>query len=357
MTDDTQFTRRMLLRTSAVTVTGGGAIGTVSGLGGESVEGVDAEELDESAERVPLLDVVDRTRMVGSVPEPATGIRPGSQMFIRYPDGTTAGCTANFIWTDANGGGGPDGDDDSSPDAQGQPGDAGSSENGGGGNGSYYIGAAGHCFLPEDKNASKNAKRKEEDEEDVYDVSQLDVSVCDDCTFGGATGLIIVSGETIELGEIVYARQETPNGEQVGHDFGLVEIPAEAEDLIVPSLPEFGGPDGVSDEAIPAGLPMNQYGAGVVNGEVFPTMGSNGVSLGDAGTPESWYAGIRASPGDSGSPIQASEAGEGVEGGEAGGILTHLTTLGTAGTTMGRCKEMVREDIGLEVEVVQPGDL
>ena len=48
-----------------------------------------------------------------------------SQMFIAFPDGTTAGCTANFIWRD--------------------------------GGGDLYIGAAGHCFLPSDKNASANA--------------------------------------------------------------------------------------------------------------------------------------------------------------------------------------------------------
>ena len=318
MRDRDELTRRNLLRASAATAAGVGGIGTASA--------ADTADRRESAERIPRLEVEDETDTVATsgVPELATGIRPGSQMFIEYPDGATAGCTANFIWRDSVG--------------------------------DLYIGAAGHCFLPSDRNASKNARRDGESDEDVYDVSQLDVSVCDDCTVGGTTGLIF-TGTTIALGDVAYARQNLPDGSEVGHDFGLVRIPPSAEDAVDPSLPQFGGPSGVSEGAVPAGLPVNQYGAGVANGEVFPTMGSNGVSEGDLGTSESWYAAIRASPGDSGSPLQATEAGTGVEGGDAGGILTHLTAVGTAGTTMGRCVEMVQTDVGLGVETVLAGDL
>ena len=318
MRDRDELTRRNLLRASAATVAGVGVIGTASA--------GDAVDRRESAERIPCLKVEDDTDTVagGGVPERASGIRPGSQMFITFPDGTTAGCTANFVWRDSIG--------------------------------DLYIGAAGHCFLPGDKNASENARRDAESDEDVYDVSRLDVSVCADCTVGGATGLTF-TGTTIELGDVAYARQNLPDGSEVGHDFGLVRIPSSAEDAVDPSLPQFGGPSGVSEGAVPAGLPVNQYGAGVANGEVFPTMGSNGVSEGGLGTEESWFAAIRASPGDSGSPLQATEAGTGVEGGDAGGILTHLTAVGTAGTTMGRCKEMVQTDIGLGIETVLAGEL
>ena len=318
MRDRDELTRRNLLRASAATAAGVGGIGTASA--GDTVD------RRESAERIPCLEVEDDTDTVagGGVPERASGIRPGSQMFIEYPDGTTAGCTANFVWRDSIG--------------------------------DLYIGAAGHCFLPGDRNASENARRDAESDEDVYDVSRLDVSVCDDCTVGGTTGLTF-TGTTIALGDVAYARQNLPDGSEVGHDFGLVRIPSSAEDAVDPSLPQFGGPSGVSEGAVPAGLPVNQYGAGVANGEVFPTMGSNGVSEGDLGTSESWYAAIRASPGDSGSPLQATEAGTGVEGGDAGGILTHLTAVGTAGTTMGRCAEMVQTDVGLGIETVLAGEL
>ena len=342
MSDD--ISRRNLLRASAAATAGLGVVGTAA------AEGDAAPEVMGEIPCVDLTDVEDRTTTVSAsepLPEQATGIRPGSQMFIEYPDGTTAGCTANFIWRDTS-----TAIDDDFDDERGNSPVFGDDQN------PLYIGAAGHCFLPGNQTADDEAG---DDFEETYDVSQLTVKVCKNCTFGGITGLSFVDGEVYELGEVVYARQALPNdegteGEEVGHDFGLVRIPSSAEDAVDPSLPQFGGPSGVSEGAVPAGLPVNQYGAGVANGEVFPTMGSNGVSEGDLGTSESWYAGIRASPGDSGSPLQATEAGTGVEGGDAGGILTHLTAVGTAGTTMGRCVEMVQTDIGLSIETVLAGE-
>jgi len=319
-----RFTRRSLLRASAATVAGLGAAGTAS------ATGVDAAELDP--ERIPLREFDDgelRTETVSpsAVPERAEGVRPGSQLFISFPGGTTAGCTANFVWRDAGGSGGGD----------------------------LYIGAAGHCFLPEGANASANAQRAAESDDEVFDVSQLSVEICTDCTVGGYAGLVGLGGRTVELGEVVYARQALPDGSQVGHDFGLVRIPDAAGDLVDPSLPQWGGPDGVLSGAAPEGSPVNQYGAGVGNGEVYPTQGSSGVSFGEFGTPESWYAGIRASPGDSGSPLVQTETDVESPGGPAAGILTHITAIGVAGTTMSRCKQMPLEDgVDLDVEVVQP---
>ena len=314
------FTRRRLLRASAATATGLGVVGSAS------ADETELEDLDP--ERIPCRqfsadELQTEPVAPAEVPERADGIRPGSQMFIEYPDGTTAGCSANFVWRDASGNG--DG-------------------------GSLYIGAAGHCFLPTDTNASINARRKEEDREDVFNVKDLTVSVCADCTFGGVTGLSVVQGPTVELGDVVYARQVLPDGSAVGHDFGLVRIPAAAEDLVDPSVPQWGGPDGALDGAAPEGSPVNQYGAGVGNGEVFATQGSSGVSFGDAGSGgDAWYAGIRASPGDSGSLLVGDQSLDR----PAAGVLTHLTTLGTAGTTIGRCKEMASEDANLDVEVVR----
>ena len=328
-----------------MTVTGLGTVGTASG-GVESIDSVD----DVDPERVPLYEfergeLQTETVAPTAVPEQASGIRPGSQMFIEYPDGTTAGCSANFVWRDGSGGGGGGGNGGGPPDHA-----NGHDDDDGGSSGDLYIGAAGHCFLPPDTNASKNAKRKEEDQDDVYNVKQLDVSVCADCTRGGLNGLV-VRGKTIDLGDVVYARQQLPDGSAVGHDFGLVKIPSNAEPLVDPSMPQWGGPDGSLDGAAPPGSPVNQYGAGVGNGEVFATMGSSGASFGDGGTDgDAWFAAIRASFGDSGSPLVGDRSIDR----PAAGILTHLTTLGTAGTTIGRCKEMTAEDTGLDIEVVQP---
>lgn len=320
MTDRDDLTRRSVLQASAATAAVAGGVGTAAGLEAPLDESSD-DDLRASARQVPCLAVEDDTGTVtaGGAPELATGIRPGSQMFVTFPDGTIAGCTANFVWRD--------------------------------GSGDLHIGAAGHCFLPDGRNASRNARRSDESDGDVYDVTRLRVSVCDDCAVGGATGLN-ARGTTIALGDVVYARQNLPDGTQVGHDFGLVRIPSDAEGAVDPSMPQYGGPRGVSETAVPTGTPVNQYGAGVGNGEVFATQGSNGVSQGDRGTPESWYAAIRASPGDSGGPLQSTAVGTGLEGEDAAGILTHITTAGTAGTTIGRCREMVQTDIGLDVSVV-----
>lgn len=320
MTDG--ISRRRLLRAGATAAVGLGAVGTASA----AEVGTETDTDAVAAERAPCLDLSDvelRLRPVDQygVPEKATGIRPGSQMFIEFPDGSTAGCTANFVWRD--------------------------------GAGDLYIGAAGHCFLPSDAAASESAATRQEKENDEdFDTSKLGgVSVCADCTFGGLTGLAVVEGPVFELGDVVYARQEKPDEEDgPGHDFGLVRIPTDKEQYVDPSMPQWGGPNGVSPDALAAGAPINQYGAGVANGEVYPTMGSSGASLGGNEADDTWYAGIRASPGDSGSPI----IGAKTTGKPAAGILTHLTAFGTAGTTIGQCREMVERDVGLDIAVVQP---
>lgn len=361
------LSRRRVLRAGAGAVAGLGGIGTAAGsaagLGGtgssagSAVGGGAGDGVDGSYRRIPCRDFSDaefRTESVAgaAIPERAGGIRPGSQMFIERDDGT-AGCTANFVWR----GGGP-GEAAESSNADRAESDAVPG-------GDLYIGAAGHCFLT-DGPASENAAR---DHEDGEDVSGYTVSVCRECTVGGVTGLV-VRGEVVELGEIVYARQVNPDPDDdsgVGHDFGVVRIPEEKADLVDPSLPQWGGPRGVSPEAVPEGEPVHQYGAGAGNGEVFPTMGTSGVSRGDNGTPESWYAALRASPGDSGSPLVSSDPGSAPSTGDAAaGILTHISwttppdadpgEVGIAGTTIGRCKEMAREDVGLDLSVVRVDD-
>jgi len=328
-----ELSRRNLLRAGAAATAGLGVVGPAS---------ADTTAVEGQIPCVDLTDAEDRTTTVSAsepLPEPATGIRPGSQMIITIEDDGTYGCSANFVWEDTSTVVG-EGDVD---DRERHP---------------LYIGAAGHCFLGEGPADSRAARQHEEGTDTNQRIDA--VKVCADCTFGGATGLL-VQGPVIELGDVVYARQTSPVEDDdggVGHDFGLVEIKPDQEEAVDPSMPEFGGPTGVSDAAVPAGTPINQYGAGIGNGEVYPTQGSNGSSLGDGGTDnDAWFAALRATPGDSGSPIQSSAAGTGVEGDEAAGILTHITTLGTAGTTMGRCKEMVAEDIDKDIEAVLPGEL
>jgi hypothetical protein len=321
MTDGYRTTRRGLLRAGAAGLAGVGGLGVASA---EETTEPSGEKLRASAERLgprDLTDVPDHTETVSaaSVPERSSGIGPGSMLLIER-DGSTAGCTANFVW------------------------EAG---------GSYYLGAAGHCFLGSGATGDNTSP-------DGEDLSGLTVRVGIDYTFGGLTALNGLRGTTYELGDVVYARQAAADGTGVGHDFGLVEIPdaALAEGIVDPSLPQFGGPTGVVESgALPAGEPICQYGNGIGNGEVFATKGRRGVSLGARGDSKSWYAALRGTPGDSGSAILGAAPTNSPEGTDAAGALTHLTTQGVAGTTVERCKGMASEDVGLDIAVVQQGGL
>ena len=118
-----EIPRRRLLRTGAAVTAGLGVVGTAGASENDTVE------IEGQIPCVDLTDVEDRTTTISAsepLPESATGIRPGSQMFIEYPD-ATAGCTANFIWRDTStalGGDGADGSDDSGdPDDSDDPDD------------------------------------------------------------------------------------------------------------------------------------------------------------------------------------------------------------------------------------------
>lgn len=287
------LTRRSVLKASAATA-GLGLVGTAS-----------ADDTS-GAEPIPCLDMtgilddedVETVEAASVAPETSNGIGPGSFLLISR-GGTTAGCTANFVWDSASG--------------------------------DVYLGAAGHCFLPGSAAASRSAGGS-------YDTGDVTVRVCIDCTFGGATGLNgLQGGRLVELGEVAYARQ-SQDGAGVGNDFGLVRIPSSAQDLIDPSMPKFGGPSEIG--AVDGGETVCHYGNAVVFGETFLTKGRTGAGFGHDGN--SWTAGTTSAPGDSGAAVQVCEPTlTGFQGVEAAGVLTHLTTNGgVAGTTMSRAREM-----------------
>lgn len=313
MEDSEQFSRRSILRASAATMSLG-AVGTAAA----ATDGDD--DPYAGAQQIPCLDATGHMDGIETVdaatvpPETVTGIGPGSMLFITRPDTSgTAGCTANFVWRDSGG--------------------------------ALYLGAAGHCFLPDSADASQSAGGS-------YGASGVTTKACLDCTFGGTTALSGLRGQVVELGEVVYARQ-SQDGVDVGNDFGLVRIPTEAEDLVSPAMPTWGGPSETG--FVDGGETLVQYGNGVATGETAATKSRTGVGVSNDQDVGSWVAELPAAPGDSGSAVQGARTTlSGPEGVEAAGILTHLTTLGTAGTTIGRCKEMTREDAGLDIEVVLP---
>ncbi len=296
------LTRRSVLKASAATA-GLGLVGTAS-----------ADDDTSSTRPIPCLDMtgvleredVTTVQAASVAPETSSGIGPGSFLLISR-GGTTAGCTANFIWDGADGG--------------------------------TYLGAAGHCFLPDGAAASESAGGS-------FDTSGVTVRACIDCAFGGATGLNgLQGGELVELGEVVYARQ-SQNGNGVGNDFGLVRVPDDVQPLLDPAMPQFGGPSEIG--AVDGGETICHYGNAVAFGETFLTKGRSGAGLGHGS--DSWSAATTSAPGDSGAAVQTcTPTLTGLQGVEAAGVLTHLTTNGgVAGTTMSRAKEMAGE-VGLDI--------
>lgn len=249
--------------------------------------------------------------MATHVPTPAaaTGIGPGSHLLIRMAGGLY-GCTASFLFT--------------------------------GSNGKTYLGSAGHCFLPEGRKATHGPGAD-------YNPAGTTVTVCvSGCNFGGQMGFFI-SGSLVTLGSVAYARQAT-GGSQIGHDFGVVEVPASLHHLLRPAMPVFGGPSTSGSMGI--GTLVCHFGNGVGVGEVYPTHGRVGVGFGESTITPSWRAFLAAAPGDSGSAAQSCERdADGIHGVAALGTLTHISSGFIVGTTMPRSLEMAKQ-AGLTLTLV-----
>lgn len=251
-------------------------------------------------------------------PAAARNIGPGSAIIITIPDEGSFGCTANFVWASQ---------------------------------GKRYLGAAGHCFIPADRAATHGPGAD-------YNASGVVVEVCvEGCEGNFDTNQLL--GTWVTLGKVAYARQ-TLDGEDVGNDFGVVEIPKQVQDQIRLTMPVWGGPTGTQTVAF--GDYACHYGNGLVFGEVFVTKARVGVVGGS--DDKSWMGDFAAAFGDSGSGLVAcvnngigSFVGTG-----AVGVLTHIgvsidETTGehgqTFGTTVARAIEMGRE-AGLRLSLVLP---
>jgi hypothetical protein len=270
--------------------------------------------------RINLTRMVRKTRAIPQhlmTPQMAQNIGPGSHLIIEIPDAGTFGCTANFVWASGT---------------------------------TRYLGAAGHCFIPEGTTASHGPGAD-------YNAAGVRVSVCvSNCSFGGESGFVL-TGDLVALGTVAYARQTAADGD-VGNDFGIVVVPSSFASLIRPSMPVFGGPQTIG--TVQQLQPVCHYGNGVLVGETFLTMARVGV--GGGSTPNYWVADSLAAPGDSGSGLVTCESdGTAFHGRGAAGILTHLglevcpcsvdvenTTITlqqgfVLGTTIARAIEMARE--------------
>lgn len=277
-------------------------------------------------ELTPLrLDVTDWVDESITVPAghalrvgPPLDIGPGRQLNIAM-GGSNYLCTSNFVWEDAAG--------------------------------KLYLGTAGHCVLPADKTATHGPGAD-------FDASGVKVRVCvERCTFGGFSGQVL-RGSFVDLGPVAYARQST-GGTGIGHDFGLIEIPASLYDQVDPGMPLWGGPTTSQPGRVIIGTPVCHYGYGVVWGETLATHGRVGSGL---STTTQGYSQIihLAAGGDSGSGAVTCQAGAGgMHGVAPAGIITHATGapgVGAVGglvtlTTIERAQQIALQ-AGLSVSVV-----
>lgn len=268
--------------------------------------------LMESVELPTATSLVDH---VGNAPLNGGGIGPGMRLFMQRDSEPRIlyVCTANFVFTDSA---------------------------------KTYLGAAGHCFLPENRTATHGPGAD-------YDASEVHVSVCTSgCEFGGQSGFIL-PGHMEPLGRVAYARQSAADG-AIGNDFGLVEVPAAALAFLRPAEPVWGGP--TSTAAPKAGDVACHYGNGVYFGETLATKARVG-ELATYGA-KSWQANVAINGGDSGSAMLTCVAdASGLHGVKAVGIVTHGQVIGGLpdgvgyGTTLPRAVQMAQE-AGLHVQVV-----
>ncbi|HUR69076.1 MAG TPA: hypothetical protein VM370_07500 [Candidatus Thermoplasmatota archaeon] len=234
--------------------------------------------------------------------ERATGIGPGTHLLIDM-DGQTFGCTAGWVFRDAT---------------------------------SYYLSTAGHCLIPEGTSATHGAGH------DAATDSVVRACI-DACTFGGQSGFLL-TGTTVALGPVAYARQSA-GGVDIGNDFGLVRIPASLVPQLRFSLPGWGIATSARD--MRAGETTCYYGAGAAVGETFATMARSGVAIG-TGADGSWRMAAPSAVGDSGAAVAICTPGADIA---AAGVLTHLAAGTIAGTTLGKGAALATE-AGLHVAPV-----
>ena len=301
----------------------------------EVVENIQLQRAVKVVKDMPELPET-RARTGPPVPGQAAAIGPGSHLLMKmkYAPGYTFACTANFVWKDVD-------------------------------TGDYYLGAAGHCFLPNPINGGPQDSRTSTHgagaDYDPADTTSIRVCVSN-CQFGGQLGFAII-GNVVELvhangtGGLAYARQ-TGSGGDVGNDFGLVKIPHWLVPLLRQEMPVWNGP--TKEGTLSTGEPAVLYGNAAGFGEAWPTMARGG--FGALSNANRWAAVLPSFQGDSGSALNnlvvTDPATTAVEGDEAIGILTHLALPGpVVGTTMARAKTLALDDADIRMTLVKRGDV
>lgn len=207
--------------------------------------------------------------------EDSADIKPGVQM---YTDG--AQCTANFVFTDADG--------------------------------TVYVGYAAHC-----------AGTGESTDTDGCETESLPLGTEVKFSEGGNP---LDDGEEVGTGKLAYSSWQTMQDEGESdedrcsyNDLALVEVDDDSLDTVNPTVPFWGGPDGLATDGTSAGDRINTYGNSSLRGGLEALSPKTGFSLGDDGDgwSHSGYTLTPGIPGDSGSGFMDAD-------GNAIGVLSTL---------------------------------
>lgn len=208
-------------------------------------------------------------------PEDSATITPGVQM---YTDG--AQCTANFVFTDSSG--------------------------------TVYVGYAAHC-----------AGTGDSDETDGCETDSLPLGT--EVTFR-SNGNVIDEGTEVGTGTLAYSswltmqeNGETDDNTCAYNDLALVEVDDDSLSDVNPTVPFWGGPDGLATNGTSEGDQIYSFGNSSLRGGIEELSPKTGFSLGDEG--DGWshngYTVTPGIPGDSGSGFMDSD-------GNAVGVLSTL---------------------------------
>jgi hypothetical protein len=231
-------------------------------------------------------------------PESKAKITPGVQMVTKG-----AQCTSNFVFTD--------------------------------GAGHVYVGYAAHC-------AGKGSST------DTNGCSTASYPIGTPVTFEKG-GNLITSGTVLGKGKLAYSSWITEHklgmkgsGNTCSYnDLALVRVDAADVGKVNPTVPHWGGPEGINTNGVKTGASVYFYGNSSLTGGSDQVAPKTGTSTGDSGNgwSHNFYSSPPGVPGDSGSGILDSN-------GKAVGVLSTIGLFPDAG-------ENSAGDLGRELAFAQ----
>jgi hypothetical protein len=200
-------------------------------------------------------------------PAASATVHPGVMTFTNAPSflGGASQCTANFVFTDAAG--------------------------------NVYLGQAAHCSSTgEDKETNGCTTRSLPLGTPIYS---------GDLVNGGVQNGTLIGTLAYNSWITMQAKGETDPGTCAYNDLALIKINAAQLGKVNPTVPFWGGPDGLAGRVSANGEQLYTYDNSILRGGVSALSPKTGVSLGDVEETGGWsqevYTLTPGIPGDSGS--------------------------------------------------------